>query len=538
MTAAQTSARIRSRRLRGVLATLGASALVLAACTTTGPHRSPAALRPAAADAARGAGGTAPPASVPAALRPYYEQKLTWRPCPVAAFECAGLRVPLDYAHPEAQDITLAAVRTKATGAGGAARIGSLQFNPGGPGASAVESLLAFVEDFSPTLRAAYDLVAVDPRGVGLSTPVNCATDTPAVTLERGAHITDADVADIEATDEANREVAEACEEHAGALLPHVGTVDAARDMDIMRALLGDERLHYLGLSYGTYLGTTYADLFPSRVGHLVLDGGVDPSIDGYQSMLNQAGGFQSAWESFAADCAGRPDCPLGHSVAEAGRTLDALRAALDRSPLRAGKDVIVTGEAITSVVIAALMHPGSAKPPAYPEWAALRALLADVLHGDTTAVQRFVGSAEEDSDPGDQSFLAINCLTSALGPRSTPAQVQAALPRFLRASPQLGTRWAQRLMDCTHWPVAANQQPHRVTAPGAAPILVIGTLRDPATPYLEAQALVRQLSSGHLLTWDGDGHVAYQRGSACVDQAVDAYLTQDRIPPAGTVCD
>ncbi|MEU4096316.1 alpha/beta hydrolase [Streptomyces sp. NPDC026673] len=537
MTAARTTARIRSRRLRGVLATLGASALVLAACTTTGPHRSPAALRPAA-DAARGAGGTAPPDSVPTALRPYYEQKLTWRPCPVAAFQCTEVRVPLDYAHPEAQDITLTAIRTKATGAGGAARIGSLQFNPGGPGASAVEALLASVEEFSPALRAAYDLVAVDPRGVGLSTSVNCATDTPAVSLGRGMRMPDVDVATLEATDEANREVAEACEEHAGALLPHVGTVDAARDMDIMRALLGDERLHYLGLSYGTYLGTTYADLFPSRVGHLVLDGGVDPSIDGYQSMLNQAGGFQLAWESFAADCAARPDCPLGHSVAEAGRTLDALRDTLDRTPLRQGKDVIVTGDSITYTVQQGLMYPGSAKPPAYPQWAELRGVLAGVLEGDTTALQRFVGSAEEDNDPGDQSFLAVHCLTAALGPRSTPAQVQSALPRFLRASPQFGTHWATQLMNCVHWPVPANQHPHRVTAPGAAPILVIGTLRDPATPYVEAQSLVRQLSSGHLLTWDGEGHAAFQRGSACVDRAVDAYLTQDRIPPAGTVCD
>ncbi|MEU4092212.1 alpha/beta hydrolase [Streptomyces sp. NPDC026673] len=498
-------------RLHGALAVLATCGLLLTACAA-GDLRQTVHLVPA--------GGAAP--AVPAELGRYYEQKLDWETCAgVPSFQCGTIKVPLDYARPQAGDITLAAIRQKATG-NGATRIGSLQMNPGGPGVSAIDYLLSSADSFSPAVRAAYDLVAVDPRGVGASTLVDCDAAAPATASGQVARR-----ADIDESAAVFAEVAAECGRHAGRLLPHVGTVDAARDMDVVRALLGDDRLHYLGFSYGTYLGATYAELFPTYIGRMVLDGAIDPALDGYGYTLGQARGYQIAWESFARECATRPDCPVGHSVQEAGRTLNALVAELNRTPLKQGKDVVVNGDAFLNAVIVGLRT---------PDWETLRAALGEVRAGDTAAVQALVGT-DGNENPGDQSYYAVSCLSSTLGTWSTVAQARAALPEFLRVTPQFGESYAATLPMCTDWPARPNQSPHRITAAGAPPIVVVGTLRDPATPYTWAQALARQLSSGRLLTWDGDGHTAYHRGSTCVESAIDGYLTDGRLPSAGTVC-
>ncbi|MFF3947671.1 alpha/beta hydrolase [Streptomyces sp. NPDC001902] len=499
------------RRLHGFIAVLGSCGLLLTACAAGDLRQTPA-WAPA--------GGAA--TAAPADLARYYGQKPGWKACAaVPSFQCATITVPLDYDHPEGGDITLAAIRQRATG-NGAARVGSLQMNPGGPGSSAIAYLLGNVDSFSPAVRAAYDLVAVDPRGVGASTLVDCATDTPAAAPDPGARR-----ADIDASAAGYAQVAAECGRHAGRLLPHVGTEDAARDMDVVRAVLGDRQLHYLGFSYGTYLGATYAGLFPSHVGRMVLDGAVDPALDGYDFTIGQARGYEVAWKSFAAECATRPDCPVGRSVQEAGRILDTLVATLNRTPLRQGKDITVTGDSLLSAVVLGLRAPA---------WEALRAALEGVRAGDTTAVQALLG-VDEETDPGDQSYYAVSCLSSTLGTWSTVAQAQAALPEFRREAPQFAEYYAGTLPMCTHWPVRPDQPAHRITAAGAAPILVVGTLRDPATPYPWAQALARELSSGRLLTWDGDGHTAYHQGSTCVESAVDSYLTKGQLPSTGTVC-
>ncbi|MFD7402524.1 alpha/beta hydrolase [Streptomyces sp. NPDC059866] len=519
MIAVRDTDRIPRRRLRGRVVMLGACGVLLTALHVP-PAAAPAAMQRAGAD------GTATDAAVSPELRRYYQQELHWVPCPDSPpFQCTTVKVPLDYAHPDAGDILLKATRKKATGNG--ARIGSLLVNPGGPGVSAVDFLAGTADGFSPAVRASYDLVAVDPRGVGESTPVDCETDIPATSMGFLPNLS-ADPAEIGAYDEAFKQVATTCARDAGRLLPHVGTLDAARDMDVLRALLGDDRLHYVGISYGTYLGATYADLFPSRVGRLVLDGAVDPTLDGYQHVLQVAAGYQTAWESFAADCASRTDCPLGHSVEEISRGLDTLRSSLDRAPIQRGKDISVTGEDLMLAVTTALRD---------YLWEELRAALRGVLAGDTTALQQLLGTEEDDSGNAIEALYAVNCLSSPTGPRFTPAQAQAALPQFLRASPQFGESMGLLLMMCAHWPVPPAQPAHPLTAPGAAPILVVGTTRDPATPYPWAKALARQLSSGRLLTYDADGHAAYRRGSTCIDTAVDRYLTRGQLPPTGKVC-
>ncbi|MFE7394831.1 alpha/beta hydrolase [Streptomyces sp. NPDC057582] len=518
MNAAPTSDRIPRRRLRGALAVLSACGLLLTSCTATY-------LRLSAAHIPAGTEATAATAAVPAGLLRYYQQQLDWKPCPdKPAFQCTTLKAPLDYAHPDAGDITLAATRKRATGTG-AERIGSLLYNPGGPGLPAITGLWGVADAFSSSVRAAYDLVAVDPRGVGDSTPVDCDTDT-ALALPKAGVITTAGEPDFEGVDAMHEKFADACQLHSGRLLPHVGTLEAARDLDLMRALVGDERLHFLGLSIGTYLGTTYAELFPSRVGRMVLDGAVDPAIDGYHRFLDAAHGYQVAWESFAADCATRADCPVGHSVEEANRTLDALVAALDQNPLQPGKDVTITGQDLLLVVTTALRTPA---------WEDLRVLLSKVTHRVTTAPQKLSAADQEDSFLG--SFTAVNCLSAPLGPRFTPAQAEAALPEFVRVSPQFGAFYSTYLQWCAHWPVGPTQPSHRITAPGTPPILVVGTTRDPATPYAWSQALAHQLSSGRLLTRNGNGHTAFLQGSTCVNTAIDRYLLNGQLPPVGTVC-
>ncbi|WP_431961093.1 alpha/beta hydrolase [Actinacidiphila sp. bgisy160] len=520
MKAVPATGRIPGRGLLCALAVLVAFGLLLATCTAATHTRRTAGPLPTQAASANAVAG-----AIRVDLRRYYTQKLRWRPCHDRAFQCANLRVPRDYAHPAAGDIALAAIRRPASGRG-AARIGALQINPGGPGLSAVDDLRSYADTYSPALRAAYDLVAVDPRGVGHSTPVDCGAARPPGAGTRGTPASD-EAGLIDTWAAYHAEVAADCARHAGRLLPHVGTLDAARDMDVVRAALGEERLHFLGFSYGTYLGATYADLFPSRVGRVVLDGAVDPAMDGYHAYLNQARGYQIAWESFAADCARRGHCPVGRSVKEAGRTLDALVAALDRAPVRQGKDDRLDGETLLGAVVTALRA---------PDWRTLRAVLDGVRAGDTTMLRELVGSVD-DTAPGDESMTAVNCLSSALESRSTPAQALAALPEFLRASAQFGAFYNEDLSTCAHWPARPTQVPRRVSARGAGPILVIGTTRDPATPYDQAQALAAQLTSGRLLTWDGDGHTAYQRGSRCVDTTVDDYLLHGLLPPAGAVC-
>lgn len=513
--------RIPGRRLRNRVALLGACGLLVSAPYTAWPGAAPAVTRPAGAD------GGATDASVPPALRRYLQQKLVWTPCAGSpSFQCTGLKVPLDYAHPDAGDILLKATRKRATGSG--TRIGSLLVNPGGPGDSAVDYLTGGGAGlFSPSVRASYDLVAVDPRGVQHSTPVECEPSASAAPSVSGRRVS-ADSAEIAAHDAVYEQFTAECARHAGRLLPHVGTLDAARDMDVLRALLGDDRLHYVGFSYGTFLGATYAGLFPSRVGRMVLDGVVDPAIDGYQHFLQTAAGYQLAWGAFATDCAARADCPLGRSVKEISRGLDTLRRSLDRTPLRQGKDITVSGDDLLFAVTTALRD---------REWELLRAALRGLLAGDTDAFQRLLGSAAGPSSNSTDAFYAISCLSASLAPRFTSAQVQAALPRFLRTSPQFGDYYANQLMQCAHWPVPPTQPAHTVSAPGAAPILIAGTTRDPATPYTWAKALDRQLTSGRLLTYDADGHTAYGRGSVCVDTAVDRYLTLGRLPSVGTVC-
>ncbi|GES30977.1 alpha/beta hydrolase [Streptomyces angustmyceticus] len=523
-----------SRLLRTSAAFLAATALLISGCSSgsSSPddEASPGLTTEAGAQRPAEEATLAPlPASTPAGLRSYYDQKLTWHACG-NGFQCATMKAPLDYSRPEAGDIKLAVARRKATGPG--SRLGSLLVNPGGPGGSAID----YLEQYAPqpaSIRARYDMAAMDPRGVDHSQPIECLSNKQMDRYTETDQTPDSP-AEVNKLTTAFRDFAKGCASRSGKLLSHVSTVEAARDMDMLRAVLGDKKLNFVAASYGTFLGATYAGLYPSRVGRMVLDGAMNPELDSRTTNIEQTAGFDTAFTAFAKDCIKRKNCPLGtKSTQDAGEQLSALFKKLDAHPAATGEDRKLTESLAGTGVIAALYDQRA--------WPLLRDYLAQAKAGNGRGLLAFSDSYYERSPNGSYSNQmyanpAVNCLD--LPPAFTsPEQVRAALPSFRKASPVFGENFAWAALNCAYWPVKPTGTAHRIEAKGAAPILVVGTTRDPATPYIWAKALASQLSSATLLTYDGDGHTAYGRGSTCIDNTINAYLLDGTVPPKHKVC-
>ncbi|GAU68771.1 putative peptidase S33 family protein [Streptomyces sp. NBRC 110611] len=525
-----------SRLLRTPAAVLAATALLISGCSsgrsTPDADASPGRTTEAGVQRPAEDATLQPlPATVPANLRPYYDQKLSWRPCGVAGFECTTMKAPLDYAEPSAgTDLKLAVARKKATGPG--SRLGSLMVNPGGPGGSAID----YLQQYAPqpaSVRARYDMVAMDPRGVARSAPVKCLSDRQMDRYTETDQTPDTP-AEVDKLTAAFRYFAEGCKSHSGKLLSHVSTIEAARDMDVLRAALGDQKLTYVGASYGTFLGATYAGLFPTRVGRLVLDGAMNPDLDSRTVNRDQTAGFNVAFTAFAEACVKQRNCPLGQKNAEdAGRQLAAFFKKLDARPVATGEERKLTESLAMTGVIAAMYDQRA--------WPMLREYLAQAKAGNGRGLLALSDSyyeREPDGHYANQMYAnpAVNCLD--LAPAfATPDQVRAALPGFREASPVFGENFAWAALNCAYWPVKASGTAHRIEAKGADPIVVVGTTRDPATPYTWAKALAQQLSRATLLTYEGDGHTAYGRGSDCIDTEINTYLLEGTAPPKNKRC-
>ncbi|MER6313426.1 alpha/beta hydrolase [Streptomyces sp. NPDC001581] len=529
-----------SRVLRTTGTVIAAAGLLLSGCTSGGleaPRAAPGGSdAPHAAESAGAESGTPSARLSPdaAALRPYYEQKLTWRECGVPGFQCSTMKAPLDYANPRSgQDIDIAVARRVATGPG--KRLGSLVVNPGGPGGSGIGYLQAYAGIGYPApVRARYDMVSFDPRGVDRSSPVECLTG-PAMDAYTQVDQTPDDPAERAELVAAFKKFAAGCQERSQRVLPHVSTVEAARDMDLLRAVLGDKKLTYVGASYGTLLGATYADLFPDRVGRMVLDGAMDPTRSAIDLNRDQTAGFETAFTSFAKDCAKQPDCPLGKGDpdAVAARLKEFFRK-VDAQPVPSGDADRPLGEALATTGVIAALYDESA-------WPQLREALTSAMNGDGSGLLSLADSYYERDADGKYANLmfanaAVNCLDQPPAFKD-PAAVDAALPSFEKASPVFGAGLAWASLNCGYWPVAATGKAEKLTAKGASPIVVVGTTRDPATPYKWARALAGQLDSGTLLTYDGDGHTAYGRGSDCIDTAINRYLLDGKAPADGKKC-
>jgi pimeloyl-ACP methyl ester carboxylesterase len=440
------------------------------------------------------------------------------------------LAVPLDYDEPDGRMIELSVIKLPATDA--ESRVGSLVINPGGPGGSGVEYARSARQVITKEVRARFDIVGFDPRGVGESTPVECL-DGSEIDALRASEAVPTDASSLHAIEAESKNFAARCQARSGDLLPHVGTRDAARDMDVLRAALGDEKLTYLGKSYGTYLGAIYAELFPTRVRALVLDGALDPTLSSEDLDRAQARGFEVALQSFIADCVKRSGCPLGTSSSAATSRLERFLADVDRSPLPGDGARELTGGDAISGVAAALYSKEQG-------WPILRIALRAALGGDGAALLSLADAMSERNSDGEYSNLlaantAINCADHPSPKDASAYQANAEI--FAKESPVFGAFMAWSGLVCAYWPFPATIAPEPIHAVGAAPILVIGTTRDPATPYAWAQALASQLDSGVLLTYEGDGHTAYGNGNACIDRAVEAYLIDSKSPAADTRC-
>lgn len=520
--------------MKRLLASVLALGMLVAGCSGD-PASAPTGPTPPAATSGVATTPAPAPASDPAddpALARFYDQTLRWTPCQAASgasgFECTTLTVPVDYAAPDGPTLEVAVNRLRAAGS----RIGSLVLNPGGPGGSGIEYAGYATAVVSSAVRDRYDVVGFDPRGVGASDPVRCLDDRETDAM-LAADASPDDAGEVQALVTLSEQLGQRCEARNSQVLAHLGTEDVARDLDVLRAALGDDALHYLGKSYGTFIGATYAELFPWRVGRLVLDGALDPRSSSTEINLGQAKGFEVAFGAFLADCLGKRTCPLTGDEAGARAQLADFLAAVDRRPLpAAGGRELTQALAVLGMVFA--MYDESF-------WPQLRSALRAGLSGDGAPL---LGLADAYADRGSDGryrsnqndvIYAVNCLDRP--EPEGPEQVAAAEPAFEKASPLFGAYIAWSSLPCHYWPVEAESTPHAVTAAGAAPILVVGTTRDPATPYAWAQGLAEQLDSGVLLTYEGDGHTAYRRGSDCIDAAVDTYLLEGKAPADGTRC-
>ncbi|WP_197522996.1 alpha/beta hydrolase [Actinokineospora pegani] len=517
--------------MRSVSKAVVLSALLLAACGTT-PDT------PAEVTETRGPTGV-----VPQGLDEYYGQPLTWEGCgaygttpfdrqalAAPGLQCARLTVPLDYSAPDGDRITLGLLRKPATRSG--ERIGSLVTNPGGPGATGLAS--AAVLD-SAALNERFDFVGFDPRGVGSSEPtVRCRTDAERDEQRAEDDGKDADLAEIEAE---QRDYAAKCAERTGkgaAMLANVGTRDVARDIDVLRSVLGDEKLTYLGRSYGTRIGTVYAQTFPANVRALVLDGALDPTEDAVAEVVNQRRGFQKAFEDFVAWCVQRQDCALGNNAQQAQDEFKALVMPLrDRPVSLADGRVLSFGDAETAVVQAL-----------YSEqvWQTLNSGLAELRRNSGRLLMALADSYEDRGANGRYStlhdaFIAVRCVDDE---RVTDPAVLLEVDRqYKEAAPFLddGDPPVAAPDTCAYWPAPATGT-REVPSPeaGLPPVLVVSTTGDPATPYDAGVNLAKALG-GALLTYEATQHTAFLQGVKCVDDVGVAYLIDLTLPPEGTRC-
>ncbi|EWT03607.1 proteinase [Intrasporangium oryzae NRRL B-24470] len=546
--AASRGGRPASRRSRGLTVVAAVTALALLALTaltfwglggrstqTAESTRVPTGSGAPSASPGKGATSSpSPSAGAPASLEAYYAQKVAWSPCPDnPRHECGTLEVPVDYAKPDGDRFTVAMRKVPALDP--SKRLGSILVNPGGPGGSGVQYAQYAAYAFSKAVRESYDIVGFDPRGIGASDRVGCLTDsdmdllfsddpTPDTAAERTKLIADADA------------VTEHCAARGGQRALHMSTTEVARDMDVMRALLGDDRLNFFGGSYGTFLGAIYADLFPKKVGRFVLDSAMSPNQTDEQEMTYDIQGFESSIDAFIAWCVSQPTCSLGHDKAAAkGRIVDLLDQ-VERHGLKTSKPGLATiGEGWVNFAIFMCLYSDS-------YWPTLNRGLAQAMTGRGDILLARGMAVVERNAAGhyaDSSYLpAMIPVRCADWPRMSSSASLRAAQRKAQADHPLWARMTGELYDnCAKWPAPGRTPKGSTLAVGAAPILVIGNLRDPATPIGGTKQLAKDLDSGILVTSDHDGHGTYYSGNSCVDSVVDDYLIRGTVPRNGTSC-
>ena len=449
--------------------------------------------------------------------------EITWASCG-EQLECATIAVPLTADDPDGETVDIAVTKLLATGDSHKA----LFFNPGGPGASGTATVeQAGTSLISPTLREQYDLIGFDPRGVGKSGTVVCLDDAA---RDAANYPTDPGAVDLEAQ---AREMAEACAAHSGDLLPSISTITAAHDLDALREALGEDTLDYFGVSYGTTLGSTYAELFPERVGRMVLDSATDLDLSTAEMTAAQAVGFENALRAYVASTEGTADAPFTGTTEEAMAGIRDLITTLDAEPMIAGDGRAVSGYVVRTAIMFAM----------YSErmWPTLTVALNQLRDGSPDTILQLAdalnqrsGGTYVDTALDPDALLAYNCMDV---PAASAEQIAAANAEIAENAPTLGSPLDLAADPCSYWSVETTPLPE-IDAAGAAPIVVIGSTNDPATPYAWSAAMAEDIESSIHLTRVGEGHGAYNVGNDCITEAVDAYLIDGTAPADGLTCE
>jgi pimeloyl-ACP methyl ester carboxylesterase len=464
-----------------------------------------------------------------------------WKSCGKRV-QCATLQVPVDYSQPDGEQVGIAVSRIRATGSG--RRLGSLVLNFGGPGDAGTATLPSFASQVPAAVRARYDLVSFDPRGIGRSRPVQCVD---AATTDRLNEVDPTPNSDAElpafydGTHEPVDLVAQ-CVAHNGQWLAQVGTRNVARDMDRLRAALGEDRLTYLGFSYGTVIGAIYAQMFPNRTGRLVLDSPVDFSATALDELRANAAGFEDALDEFLADCAKQSTCTF-HSGGDPTAALTALKAKFEQGLTLKTADPITGKKSSRRAGVAAFYTALiSALYDKQYGWPALAEALAGAQKGDGSVLLYLADSYNGRHDDGtydniDEVIGVILCDDRSDAVPSL-ADFIAEYDRDVQEYPFLGGYVGSTPLGCDpRLPrPAAGEELGDVRVTGAPPILIVGTTRDPATPYTGAEDLLGRITGSRLLTFDSTEHTAYTK-SRCVNDVVDAYLLAGTLPAAGKTC-
>jgi pimeloyl-ACP methyl ester carboxylesterase len=449
-----------------------------------------------------------------------------WTAYGASGLQCARVAVPLDYGAPRGRQIELTVVRRPADDPNG--DIGPLVINPGGPGQSAIAALRIASLTLPDEVLRRFDLIGVDPRGVGQSTPVDCADNLDPLF---DGDLTDARQAKRTAALDRIQRLVHQCGVRSGALLRHLDTASTARDLDRVRIAMGAERISYLGFSYGTYLGSVYAELFPDHLRAAVLDGGVAPDHALADATLDHvADDIDDALGDALDDCAARPTCPM-HNAGKPGEAYNALMAELEDAPIAVGPRTL--GRGLAELGVIETIYGGQ------DEWPRLMDALAHARLGDGAPLlalsDSYTGRRKDGSYNNElEAHAAISCVE--LGSRPTPLDARTKV-RELGIPSRFDTIDLMLGLPCAFWPAPVTRPVPHIDGKGAPDILVVGSQGDPFTPIEEAQALADALDSGHLLTYEGDGHTVVGRGNDCIDTAVTAYLVSGAVPADGATC-
>jgi pimeloyl-ACP methyl ester carboxylesterase len=501
-----------SRRLAAAVAGV---ALAVGACASSGSTGAPTRRSTSTSS-------TSTTTARPAATG-YVAPPLAWHDCDEG--ECSTLRVPLDYARPRARHLDLAVARASTAAPG--RRIGSLLVNPGGPGAPGLDLVDYVATQVPKAITDRFDIVAWDPRGAGKSSPVDCGSDLDA---RFAPDSSPDDPAELAALEQSAKDLVAACVRRSGDLLAHISTEDTVQDLDVLRAALGDDRLTYMGFSYGTFIGALYAQRYPDHVRALVLDGALDPALPVEDVAIQQAEGFDASLARFVDWCHRRSSCTF-HGGGDVRAAYGALVRKADASPSGSGADRF--GPTQFDIAVAAVLYGGE------EEFPLLASSLRAYERGDPSRLaslyDTYVGRTGNTYDSEWPAFIAISC---ADGPNLSVAATEALQRRAAAEAPDFGAANIGLGFECAYWPYTpARTAVGPVSAHSEVPILVVGTRGDPATPFAWAESLTAQLGTARLVAVDDSTHTASLNGNACLDGILVRYLVDLAPPAAGAAC-